>query len=144
MASGEIEVTRDGAVRWSTEGLPTARVYVAVDGGQPVLFAEHPFGVDRPDFLVAGHVYDWTLATLEGEVLDRARLDLREVQQPSEDRIPDPVARRTIVNGPARTMDWPAGVPGGIEQFLARPDAWLWIGAGALALLWALRRSGGR
>lgn len=138
MASGTIQVTRDGSVRWSTEGLPTARVFVSEDRGAPVLYAEHPFGSDRPDFIQDGHRYDWTLATLEGELLDRAVLDLRVVQQPEVDRTPGAPIPGVIYDNDGT----PAA--GTIEQFLARPDAWLWIAGGALALFWVFRRGGSR
>ncbi len=80
-ARGEISVTPQGEVTWSTSFVPGARVYVSVDDGGENLLAEGASGTVTVDFILPGHVYRFILRLfVDGEVretLATATLDTR-------------------------------------------------------------------
>lgn len=58
-ADNTIHITAAGVLTWKAPG--GGRVFVSVDGGPEKLVAEYPEGRMRPDWLVPGHVYRFTL-----------------------------------------------------------------------------------
>ena len=80
-SAGEISVTPDGLVTWSTTNTPNGQVYVSVDGGEEKLFAQGFFGELQANFIEPGHVYRFILRKFSNDVVGRilaeATLDTR-------------------------------------------------------------------
>ncbi len=79
--SGQITVTREGLVTWTTTAVAGARVFVSVDDGEEVALAEGASGSVTVDFIAPGHVYRFILRKLinnvVGDILATATLDTR-------------------------------------------------------------------
>ena len=80
-SAGEITVTPEGLVSWSTTDTLNAQVYVSLDGGEEVLFTQGISGEAQAPFIQPGHVYRFILRNFTrdvvGKVLDVATLDTR-------------------------------------------------------------------
>ena len=82
-STGEISVTPEGLVTWSTTNARGAQVqvYVSVDGGEEELFAQGIDGELQADFIEPGHVYRFILRKFSNNVVSRilaeATLDTR-------------------------------------------------------------------
>ena len=81
-STGEISVTPEGLVTWSTTNtLIGGQVSVSVDGGEEELFALGFFGELQADFIEPGHVYRFILRKFSNDVVGRilaeATLDTR-------------------------------------------------------------------
>lgn len=63
--TGQISVTAQGAITWSSAFTPTSRVYISVDGGQELLVAENSSGTSNAT-IEAGHVYVFNLRPFDG------------------------------------------------------------------------------
>jgi uncharacterized protein (TIGR03437 family) len=104
--TGQISVTSDGGVTWSSSFTPTAQVYVSTDGGDPALLGEEATGfVDASAFVVAGHVYDFILRAADNgvpaDVLATVTLDTRkpgwgDVTSPA---VPSPTTSTVVATG---------------------------------------------
>ncbi len=81
LSAGEISVTPEGLVTWSTTNTSAAQVFVTEDGGEEVLFAGFVFGEQQADFIEPGHVYRFILRKVSngvvGRILAEATLDTR-------------------------------------------------------------------
>src|SRR5262249_43556560 len=62
-ATGQISVSPEGNITWSTTDLDNARVYVAIDGGLETQYAEGKEGTKNADadFIKPGHTYTFRL-----------------------------------------------------------------------------------
>ena len=81
LSAGQISVTPEGLVTWSTTNTRAAQVFVSEDGGEEVLFAGFVFGEQQADFIEPGHVYRFILRKVSngvvGRILAEATLDTR-------------------------------------------------------------------
>ena len=81
LSTGEISVTPEGLVTWSTTNTSAAQVFVSEDGGEEVLFAGFVFGEQQAGFIQPGHVYQFILRKVSngvvGRILAEATLDTR-------------------------------------------------------------------
>ena len=80
-STGEISVTPEGLVTWSTTNTRDAQVFVSVDGSEEKLFAGFVFGEAQADFIQPGRVYRFILRKVSngmvGRILAEATLDTR-------------------------------------------------------------------
>lgn len=80
-SAGEISVTREGRITWSTSNVGSARVFFSVDGGEEQPLAEGAAGELTVDFIAPGHVYRFILRKfvneVVGKILATATLDTR-------------------------------------------------------------------
>ncbi len=70
-SAGEISATPEGLVTWSTTDTLNAQVYVSVDGGEEVLFAQGISGETQATFIEPGHVYRFILRKFSNDVVGR-------------------------------------------------------------------------
>jgi uncharacterized protein (TIGR03437 family) len=105
--TGQISVTADGTITWSSSYTPTSRVYLSEDGADESLLAENSSDSISVEFITAGHVYAFNLHAYDpdtdtlGPVLASVTLDTRtpgwgDVSSPA---VPSPTTSTVVPTG---------------------------------------------